>query len=157
MEGDINTITVGYVGQAVRRAEAERAAAILVVMNTPGGDLQSMDSIVTSLLNSRVPVIAFVYPAGARADSAGLFVTQAADLVALAPGTNVGSEHPIQAGGADLTGDLGRKVLNDAVTRVRSLASVHGRNADWCEKAVRDSVNIGADDAVRLHVADLIA
>ncbi len=155
MEGDINTITVGYVGQAVRRAEAERAAAILVVMNTPGGDLQSMDSIVTSLLNSKVPVIAFVYPAGARADSAGLFVAQAADLVAMAPGTNLGSAHPIQASGADLSGDLGKKVLNDAVTRIRNLASVHGRNADWCEQAVRESVNINADQAVSMHVADL--
>jgi membrane-bound serine protease (ClpP class) len=126
-------------------------------MNTPGGDSISMDSIVTTLLNSRVPVIAFVYPAGARADSAGLFVAQAADLVVMAPGTNMGSAHPIQASGSDITGDLGKKVLNDAVTRIRNLATIHERNADWCERAVRESVNINADQAVGMHVADFKA
>lgn len=157
LEGDINTVTVGYIEQVVKRAESERIEAIVLVMNTPGGDSNSMDAIVTTLLNSRVPVIAFVYPAGARADSAGLFVAQAADLVAMVPGTNVGSAHPIQASGGDITGDLGKKVLNDAVTRIRNLASVHGRNADWCEQAVRESVNVNADQAVGMHVADLKA
>src|ERR1700682_5266791 len=137
LDGDINTLTDSYIEQVVKRAELARAEAVVLVMNTPGGDSQSMDAIVTTLLNSRVPVIAFVYPAGARADSAGLFVAQAADLVAMAPGSNTGSAHPIQAGGGDLTGDLGKKVLHDAVARVRYLATVHGRNADWCERAVQ--------------------
>jgi membrane-bound serine protease (ClpP class) len=155
--GDINTIMAGYISSAVTRAETDRADALLIVMNTPGGISTSMDDIVTDLLNSKVPVIVYVYPSGARAASAGLFVAQAADVLAMAPGTNIGSAHPIQATGADLTGDLGAKVLNDAVTRVRNLASVHGRNADWAEQAVRNSVNINAEDAVRLHVADLEA
>jgi membrane-bound serine protease (ClpP class) len=155
LTGDINNIMAAYISSAVTRAEADRADALLVVMNTPGGISTSMDDIVTSLLNSKVPVIVYVYPSGARAASAGLFVAQAADLVAMAPGTNIGSAHPIQASGADLTGDLGAKVLNDAVTRVRNLASMHGRNADWAEQAVRNSVNINAEEAVRLHVADL--
>ena len=146
-----------YIGQAVERAQAENAAALVVVMNTPGGISTSMDEITTTLLNSRVPVIAFVYPTGARADSAGLFVAQAADLVVMAPGTNLGSAHPIQSTGADLTGDLGKKVVNDAVARIRSLAAGHGRNADWCEQAVRESVNVSAEQAVALHVADLVA
>jgi membrane-bound serine protease (ClpP class) len=153
--GDINTIMAAYMESAVSRAEADHADALLVVINTPGGISTSMDDIVTSLLNSKVPVIAFVYPSGARAASAGLFVAQSADILAMAPGTNIGSAHPIQASGADLTGDLGAKVLNDAVTRVRNLASMHGRNADWAEQAVRNSVNINAEDAVRLEVADL--
>src|SRR5437588_10298536 len=157
LNGDINTIMASYIQTSVSRAEADRADALLVVVNTPGGISTSMDEIVTSLLNSKVPVIAFVYPSGARAASAGLFVAQAADILAMAPGTNIGSAHPIQATGADLTGDLGKKVLNDAVTRVRNLASIHGRNADWAEDAVRNSVNINAEDAVRLHVADLEA
>jgi membrane-bound serine protease (ClpP class) len=157
LTGDINTITASYIGTAVARAEADHAAALLVVMNTPGGISTSMDDIVTSLLNSKVPVIVYVYPSGARAASAGLFVAQAADIVAMAPGTNIGSAHPIQATGENLTGDLGAKVLNDAVTRVRTLASMHGRNADWAEDAVRNSVNINAEEAVRLHVADLEA
>jgi len=157
LNGDINTIMAAYMSASVSRAEADHADALLVVINTPGGISTSMDDIVTSLLNSSVPVIGFVYPSGARAASAGLFVAEATDILAMAPGTNIGSAHPIQATGADLTGDLGAKVLNDAVTRVRNLASMHGRNADWAEDAVRKSVNINAEDAVRLHVADLEA
>src|SRR6266851_644224 len=136
LNGDINTIMAAYMSASVSRAESDHADALLVVINTPGGISTSMDDIVTSLLNSKVPVIAFVYPSGARAASAGLFVAQAADVLAMAPGTNIGSAHPIQATGADLTGDLGKKVLNDAV---------------------RNSVNINAEDAVRLQVADLEA
>src|SRR5216684_8886936 len=157
LNGDINTIMAAYMSASVSRAESDHADALLVVINTPGGISTSMDDIVTSLLNSKVPVIVYVYPSGARAASAGLFVAQAADVLAMAPGTNIGSAHPIQASGDNLTGDLGAKVLNDAVTRVRNLASIHGRNADWAEQAVRNSVNINAEDAVRLHVADLEA
>jgi membrane-bound serine protease (ClpP class) len=155
LNGDINNIMSAYIQTSVSRAEADHADALLVVMNTPGGISTSMDEIVTALLNSTVPVVVYVYPSGARAASAGLFVAQAADVLAMAPGTNIGSAHPIDATGANLTGDLGAKVLNDAVTRVRSLATIHGRNADWAEQAVRNSVNINAEDAVRLHVADL--
>lgn len=157
LEGEINAATSTYIAQAVQRAESEHAQALLVVMNTPGGLSTSMDDMVTSLLNSRVPVVVYVAPVGARADSAGLFVAQAADVVAMAPGTNVGSAHPINAGGGNIGGELEKKVVNDAVARVRNLASIHGRNADWCEKAVRESVNIGVDQAVNLHVADLQA
>jgi membrane-bound serine protease (ClpP class) len=157
LNGDINTIMAAYMASAVSRAEADHANALLVEVNTPGGISTSMDDIVTTLLNSKVPVIVYVYPSGARAASAGLFVAQAADILAMAPGTNIGSAHPIQATGADITGDLGAKVLNDAVTRVRNLASIHNRNADWAEQAVRNSVNINAEEAVRLHVADLEA
>jgi len=157
LNGDVNNVMSSYIQTAVSRAEADHADALLVVMNTPGGISTSMDEIVTSLLNSTVPVIVYVYPSGARAASAGLFVAQAADVLAMAPGTNIGSAHPIQATGEDLAGDLGQKVLNDAVTRVRSLASMHGRNADWAEDAVRHSVNINAEQAVQLHVADLLA
>jgi membrane-bound serine protease (ClpP class) len=153
--GDINDIMASYITAAVDRAQADHADALLIVMNTPGGISTSMDDIVTSLLNSKVPVVVYVYPSGARAASAGLFVAQAADVLAMAPGTNIGSAHPIDASGANLTGDLGTKVLNDAVTRVRNLAAMHGRNADWAEQAVRNSVNINAEDAVKLHVADL--
>ena len=156
LNGDINNITAAYIHSAVERATADQADALLVVLNTPGGISDSMDDIVTSLVNSRVPVIVYVYPSGARAASAGLFVAQAADVLAMAPGTNIGSAHPIQATGENITGDLGTKVLNDAVTRVRNLASMHGRNADWAEQAVRNSVNINAEQAVQLHVADLV-
>jgi membrane-bound serine protease (ClpP class) len=157
LNGDINNITDAYISSEVALAESEHADALLVVINTPGGISTSMDDIVTSLLNSTVPTIVYVYPSGARAASAGLFISQAADVLAMAPGTNIGSAHPIDASGADIGGDLGQKVLNDAVTRVRALASMHGRNADWAEQAVRNSVNIDAEQAVQLHVADLEA
>src|SRR5579864_2528358 len=157
LNGDINNIMSAYIQASVNRAEADHADALLVVMNTPGGISTSMDEIVTSLLNSTVPTIVYVYPSGARAASAGLFISQAADVLAMAPGTNIGSAHPIDASGGNIGGDLGTKVLNDAVTRVRALASMHGRNADWAEDAVRNSVNINAEQAVQLHVADLEA
>jgi membrane-bound serine protease (ClpP class) len=157
LSGDINNITDAYISTKVSQAESEHADALLVVLNTPGGISTSMDDIVTSLLNSSVPTIIYVYPSGARAASAGLFIAQAADVLAMAPGTNIGSAHPIDASGGNLTGDLGQKVLNDAVTRVRALATMHGRNADWAEQAVRNSVNIDAEQAVQLKVADLEA
>src|SRR5262249_48078220 len=112
---------------------------------------------VTALLNSRVPTIVYVTPAGARADSAGLFVAQAADVIAMAPGTNIGSAHPIASTGANIGGELEQKVVNDPGARIRDLASSHGRSADGCEQAVRQSVNVGAAQAVDLHVADLQA
>src|SRR5256886_12423384 len=103
LNGDINTIMSSYIQSAVNRAEADHADALLVVVNTPGGISNSMDEIVTSLLNSRVPVVVYVYPSGARAASAGLFVAQAAAVLAMAPGTNLGSPPPLHATGEDLT------------------------------------------------------
>ncbi|HEX6350117.1 MAG TPA: nodulation protein NfeD [Candidatus Dormibacteraeota bacterium] len=157
LDGVINSVMADYIAQSVSHAADDHAAALLIVMNTPGGEMDAMDRIITSLLNSPVPVIVYIAPPGARAASAGLFVAQAADVVAMAPGTNIGSAHPIAGNGADIGGDLGQKVLNDAVARIRDLAASHGRNADWAEQAVRNSVNVGADQAVQLHVADLEA
>lgn len=157
LDGEINSVTSAYVRAQVSRAGADHAAALLIVMNTPGGQGRAMDEIVTELLGSPVPVVVYVSPPGARAASAGLFVGEAADILAMAPGTNIGSAHPISGSGADIRGDLGRKVLNDAVARVRDLAASHGRNADWAEQAVRQSVNVGAEEAVRIHAADLVA
>src|SRR5438270_7415816 len=157
LTGEINSITASYLQAVVERATADRAAAIVIVTNTPGGLSSAMDDITTELLNSAVPVVVYVSPAGARADSAGLFVAQAADVIAMAPGTNIGSAHPITGSGTNITGDLGQKVLNDAVARIRNLAGLHGRNADWSEKAVRESVNVSAEQAVGLKVADLEA
>ena len=157
LDGEINSATATYIAQSVQRAESEHAQALLVIMNTPGGLSTSMDDMVNSLLHSRVPVVVYVAPVGARADSAGLFVAQAADVVAMAPGTNIGSAHPITATGGNIGGELEQKIVNDAVARIRNLASIHGRNPDWCEKAVRESVNVGVDQAVKLQVADLQA
>jgi membrane-bound serine protease (ClpP class) len=157
LDGEINPATADYLAQAVGRAQSQHAAALVVLMNTPGGLSDSMDAMVSSLLGSRVPTVVYVAPAGARADSAGLFVAQAADVVAMAPSTNIGSAHPIDSTGGNIGGELEQKVVNDAVARVRNLATIHGRNADWCEQAVRQSVNVSAQQAVGLHVVDLQA
>src|SRR5258708_23798369 len=111
LNGDINNITDAYISNEVSLAESEHAGALLVVINTPGGISTSMDDIVTSLLNSSVPTIVYVYPSGARAASAGLFISQAADVLAMPPGTNIGSAHPIDASGANLPRDLRRQVF----------------------------------------------
>lgn len=155
LEGEINSVAAGYIASAVDSASADHAGALIVVMNTPGGISTAMDDIVAALTNSPVPVAVYVAPSTARAASAGLFVAQAADVLAMAPGTNIGSAHPVTGSGGDIGGDLGRKILNDAVARIRNLATLHHRNGDWCEQAVRQSVNIGADEAVRNGVADL--
>src|SRR5215471_17021616 len=155
LDGEVNTVAANYLAAGLDRAGRDRAGAVVLVINTPGGLSTAMDQMVTSLLGAPVPVAAYVAPAGGRAASAGLFVAQAADVVAMAPGTNIGSAHPVTGSGGDIGGDLGRKVLNDAVARIRNLATLHHRNADWCEQAVRDSVNIDADEALRLSVADL--
>ncbi len=157
LEGEINAVTAGYVTSALARAGSDHAGGLVILMNTPGGISTAMDEIVAGVLNAPVPVAVFVSPIGARAASAGLFVAQAADVVAMAPSTNIGSAHPVTGSGRDIAGDLGQKVLNDAVARVRNLAALHHRNADWCEQAVRQSVNVGAEEAARLGVVDLQA
>ena len=155
LEGEVNAVMADYVSTSLKQAAKDGVGAVVIEVNTPGGISTAMDDIETSLLNAPVPVAVYVAPSGARAASAGLFVSQAADVVAMAPGTNIGSAHPVTGSGGDIGGDLGQKVLNDAVARIRNLATVHHRNPDWCEQAVRNSVNIGADEAVRIGVADL--
>jgi membrane-bound serine protease (ClpP class) len=157
LTGEINAVAATYVTGTVAGAGRDHASAVVVVLDTPGGLSSAMDDIVAALVSAPVPVAAYVAPTSARAASAGLFIAQAADVLAMAPGTNIGSAHPITGSGGDITGDLGRKVLNDAVARIRNLATLHHRNADWCEQAVRQSVNIGADEAIRIGVADLEA
>ena len=155
LEGEVNAVSADYLASALANASRSRVGAVVLLINTPGGVSTSMDAMVTALLNSPLPVAAYVAPSGSRAASAGLFVAQAADVVAMAPGTNIGSAHPVTGSGGNIGGDLGQKILNDAVARIRSLASLHRRNADWCEQAVRNSVNVDADEAMRLGVADL--
>lgn len=155
VDGEINAAVAAYLSSALAQAGREGASAVVLQLNTPGGISTAMDDMETSLLNAPVPVAVYVAPSGARAASAGLFVAQAADVVAMAHGTNIGSAHPVTGSGGDIGGDLGRKVLNDSVARIRNLATLHHRNADWCEQAVRNSVNIGADEAARIGVIDL--
>jgi len=147
----------GFVADALEAADREKAACIVIQLDTPGGLAESMRQIVTKILATRTPVIVFVAPSGARAASAGVMITMAADIAAMAPGTNIGAAHPVGAGGKDIDETMSEKVVNDMVAQARSVAQQRGRNADWVEEAIRDSVSITETEALRENVIDLVA
>jgi membrane-bound serine protease (ClpP class) len=156
LEGVISPVTLRLVGIAIDRAQAERAQALVIQLDTPGGLERSMRSIVQRMMNAEVPVIVFVAPNGARAASAGVFITMAAHVAAMAPATNIGAASPVALGGnADKT--MMKKVENDSAAFIRTVALERGRNADWAEKAVRQAVSITEREAVKLKVVDLVA
>jgi membrane-bound serine protease (ClpP class) len=156
-ENDINPVTQDYLTGAIDQAQEENYDAVVILMDTPGGLDSSMRAIIKKELESKVPVIVYVYPPGSRDASAGVFITMAADVAAMAAETNIGSSTPISTSGGDIPRDLRRKVVNDAVAYIRSLASEHGRNADWAEKAVRIASNLPAREALGMNVIDVIA
>ena len=159
LTGVIDQVNAAFVEEGLRVAAEEGAAAVVIQIDSPGGELTSMDRMVKAILASEVPVIAWVAPEGARAASAATFVVLAADVAAMAPNTNIGAASVVGAGGEELPETLAAKVTNDAVARIRSLAEEHDRNADWAEAAVRDAASISATEAVAMEppVADLIA
>ncbi len=157
IQDSINPGVAGFVDYAIRRSQTDKARFLLILLDTPGGLMSSMRSICESILNSTVPVVVYVYPPGARAASAGVFITEAADIAAMAPGTNIGAAHPVSGSGADLSSTMNRKVLNDALAFARSIASLRGRNRQWFEDAVKNSVSASADEAFKLNVIDLVA
>jgi membrane-bound serine protease (ClpP class) len=159
----IHPATAGFFDRALRWAQREGCEALVVELDTPGGLDTSMRRMVKGILASPVPVIVYVSPSGSRAASAGVFLMMAAHVAAMAPGTNLGAAHPVAIGGG-LTGGEAQpdttmiaKVTNDAVAYVRSLAEQRGRNADWAEEAVRQSVSVSAEEALEIQVIDLIA
>ncbi|HYD42711.1 MAG TPA: nodulation protein NfeD [Anaeromyxobacter sp.] len=161
LDGAITVGTTEVVQAALARADAEGFAAVLFQLDTPGGALEATRTIVRAMLESRVAVLVWVGPAGARAGSAGVFLTLAADVAAMHPTSNIGAAHPVLSGGRDVEDQAGkemaRKVENDTAAQVRSIAAARGRNADWAEKAVRESVSVTADVAVKERVVDFLA
>jgi len=156
IEGVISPVTLRLVGIAIERAQAERAQALVIQLDTPGGLERSMRAIVQRMMNAEVPVVVYVAPTGARAASAGVFITMAAHVAAMAPATNIGAASPVAlGGGADKT--MMKKVENDAAAFIRTVALERGRNADWAEKAVREAVAITEREALKLKVIDLVA
>src|SRR5262245_6913209 len=156
IDGAITPVTARLLTAAIDRAKAEQAQALIVRLNTPGGLERSMRSMAQTILNSEIPVIVYVAPTGARAASAGVFITLAAHIAAMAPATNIGAAHPVAIGG-DTGKEMGKKIENDAAAFARTLATERGHNVDWAERAVRSSVSITEREALKLKVVDLIA
>ena len=176
VDGAIGPAVADYVVRELRGTTPNQVGVIVLRMNTPGGLDTSMRQIISAILASPVPVVTYVAPSGARAASAGTYIAYASAIAAMAPGTNIGAATPVQLGGpmlpggaeqkqsrqqqdkTDETGDTEtRKVVNDAIAYIRSLAALNGRNADWAADAVRSAVSLPAVDALSLHVIDVIA
>jgi membrane-bound serine protease (ClpP class) len=159
LRGVIDQVNAAYVEEGLTAAAERDAAAVIIEIDSPGGELTSMDRIIKAILSSDVPVITYVAPEGARAGSAATFITLAGDVAAMAPNTNIGAASIVTGTGEDLPATLERKVTNDAVARIRTLAEDHGRNADWAEDAVREAASVSAAEAVAMEppVVDILA
>ena len=177
LEGAIGVATAEYIINGIEDAEERDATLVIIRMDTPGGLVNSMRDIISAILSSDVPVVTYVSPAGARADSAGTYILLASHVAAMAPTTHLGAATPVGLGGEDV-GDsnkpdeskdeetdeaapsgsaMERKVMNDAISYIRGLAEAHGRNADWAEKAVTEAATLTASEALEMNVIDLIA
>jgi membrane-bound serine protease (ClpP class) len=156
-ELEVNPVTSSYLDHQLDRAQKDGYTAAVIILDTPGGLSESMRTIVKNELGSKIPVIVYVSPPGARAASAGVWIGMAADELAMAPTTNIGSSTPINGNGTNLDSDLRRKVLNDAAASLRGLAKFHGRNQLWADLAVRKGSNLSADEALRRNVVDDLA
>ena len=146
-----------FVKQGIARASEEGAACLVIELNTPGGLADSMRDIVMAIYASRVPVVVYVSPSGARAASAGVMVTIAADVAAMAPGTNIGAASPVNVGGKEIDETMSKKITNDMVAYVKGIAGKRGRNVEWVEQAVRESVSVTAAEALEKKIIDIIA
>jgi membrane-bound serine protease (ClpP class) len=156
-DNDVNPVTADYVVGEIERANEDGYAAVVILLDTPGGLSDSMKDIYQAELASKIPVIVYVSPAGARAASAGVWIGQAGDILAMAPQTNIGSSTPISVGGEDIQEDLRRKVVNDAAASLKALADEHGRNVKWADDAVRKASNLTAREALRMNVIDVVS
>ncbi len=157
IDGTISPVMARYVERAIGDAEDADAVAVVLRLDTPGGLDSSMRDIVQRIESSEVPVITYVWPPGARAASAGTFITMAGHVAAMAPNTAIGAAHPVGSGGEEIEGTMGDKVTNDAVAYITGIAKLRGRNAEWAEDAVRKSISADEEEAVRENVVDLVA
>ena len=155
-EGVINPVTAEYLHDALAFAETNRAQLLVVKLDTPGGLVTSMQTIVKSIVNAPLPVAVYVSPSGGRAASAGVFITLAGHVAAMAPGTNIGAAHPVAMGG-EMDNTMKEKAENDLAASIKSLAEQRGRNVKWAEEAVRKSVSVTEKEALSLKVIDLVA
>jgi membrane-bound serine protease (ClpP class) len=154
---EVNPVTQDYLSGKLHKAETNGYDAAVILLDTPGGLSTSMKTIYTAELNAKVPVIVYVSPDGARAASAGVWIAEAADVLAMAPVTNIGSSTPINSGGTNLDSDLRRKVINDSAASLTALAAAHKRNTTWPGLAVRKASNLTASQALQMKVIDFIS
>ena len=158
VDGVINPPTAKFIIDSIDKAANEGAQCLIIQLDTPGGLVESTRLIVKKMLTSNIPIIVYVSPSGARAASAGVFVTMAAHIAVMAPGTHIGAAHPVTLGGEGKEDKkMAEKILNDMVAFVKNIAKTRGRNADWAEKAVVKSVSITDEEAVKLNVVDFVS
>jgi membrane-bound serine protease (ClpP class) len=155
--GVVDAVMAGYLSDGVARAAREGAEVVVVKLNTPGGSLDATQQITSAFLEAEVPVIVWVAPAGGRAASAGTFITLAAHLSWMAPGTNIGAASPVSSSGADIGGTLGQKVMNDAIANITAIAQARGRPIDWAVSTVKNAKSYSAQEAVAAGAVDGIA
>jgi membrane-bound serine protease (ClpP class) len=156
INGSINPASAEYIHQSIEKAESQKAECLLIHLNTPGGLLNSTRDIVSDFFKSTVPIVVYVYPSGAHAGSAGVFITLAANVAAMAPGTNIGAAHPVTMQGTT-DSIMNTKGTNDASAFIRTIAEKRHRNGQWAEEAVRYSVSITEEEAIQDSVIDYIA
>ncbi len=157
IEGTIGAVTDNRIEDAIERAEEERAALLVIYLDTPGGFTKPTWSITKRFLNSPVPICIYIAPSGARAGSAGVYMTYAAHFAAMAPSTNIGAAHPVAGGGQEIDSVMNEKITNDAAAQIKAFADKRGRNVTWAEQAVRQSVSITDREALDSNVIDIRA
>lgn len=157
VDGIINPVSAKYIVRSIDRAHEENARCLIILLDTPGGLMESMREIVKKMLSAEVPVVVYVAPSGARAASAGVFITMAAHVAVMAPSTNIGAAHPVTLGGKEQDKTMMEKIVNDTVAYAKSIASKRGRNAKWAAEAVEKSVSITDEEALKLRVIDVVS
>ncbi|HYA12253.1 MAG TPA: nodulation protein NfeD [Thermodesulfovibrionales bacterium] len=156
IDGVINPVAAEYIGKSINDANKEKVEALIIELDTPGGLDTSMRNIVKDIIGSEIPVVVYVAPSGSRAASAGVFITMAAHIAAMAPGTNIGAAHPVGIGGK-MEKEMAEKATNDAAAYIKSLAERNGRNVKWAEDAVRKSISATEGEALKEGVIDLVS
>jgi len=157
VDGTVNPALADYIVKGIQQAEEKKAACVIIRMDTPGGVVTTTKTIIKAMVNAKVPVVVYVAPSGSSASSAGALITVAADLAAMAPGTNIGAAHPVAGGGQEIGGAMSEKIINDLTAYIRGIALRKGRNAQWIEQAIRESVSVTAKEALDIGVIEIIA
>jgi len=157
VDGTINPALADYLIKGIEKATEQKAAAVVIRLDTPGGGVPVTKTIIKAIINADVPVVVYVAPSGSSASSAGALITLAADIAAMAPGTNIGAAHPVAIGGQDVPDTMSEKVVNDLTAYLRSIVRERGRNAAWAEKTIRESVSATAEEALQLKAINVVA